>query len=151
MHEHDESLDTSLRDLLATSHRVAVVGASGRRDRPSYQVPAYLARHGYEIVAVNPRYVGEELHGHPVVASLGQLETPIDIVDLFRRSDDVTSHVDEILALEPLPRAVWLQLGIRNDVAADRLRSRGIEVVQDRCIEIEHRRLLGAPLAESRA
>lgn len=151
MHEHDPSLDPSLRDLLATSHRIAVVGASARRDRPSYHVPAYLARNGYEIVGVNPRYVGEELHGHPVVASLGQLEAPVDIVDLFRRSDDVPGHVDEILALEPLPKAVWLQLGIRNDEAAARLRAHGIEVVQDRCLEIEHRRLLGEAVAGSKA
>jgi uncharacterized protein len=148
MHEHDDPLDTSLRDLLTTSHRIAVVGASARRDRPSYDVAAYMARHGYEIVGVHPGHAGEKLHGHEVVASLRDLDAPVDIVDLFRRSDDVPAHVDEILAMAPLPRAVWLQLGIRNDDAAGRLRAHGIQVVQDRCLKIEHRRLLGETVSE---
>ena len=151
MHEHDESFDTSVRELLTTSRRIAVVGASSRVGRPSYDVAAYLALQGYEVVGVNPRAAGEELHGHEVVASLDGLGAPIDIVDVFRRSEDVPAHVEEILALTPLPRAVWLQLGIRNDEAAQRLRARGIEVVQDRCLKIEHRRLLGEAAPEAGA
>ncbi len=140
MDEHDDSLDDRARELLAHSHRIAVLGASARRDRPSFEVTAYLARHGYEIIPVNPRYAGEELHGRTVLASLAEISEAVDIVDVFRRAEDVDDHVEEILAMRPLPAAVWLQLGIRNDDAARRLRAAGIIVVQDRCTKIEHRR-----------
>jgi len=142
MHDDDTNLDEDLRRLLRTAHRIAVVGASSRQDRPAFRVPAYLVRHGYEVLPVNTRSAGDELHGRTVAADLLQVEGAVDIVDVFRRSEDVPTHVDEILAMTPLPRAVWLQLGIRNDAAAQRLRAAGIEVVQDRCIKIEHRRLL---------
>ena len=145
MQEHDDSPDDKLREILAGSRRIAVLGASAHRDRPSYEVPAYLARHGYEIVPVNPRYAGEELHGGTVLASLSAISERIDIVDVFRRSEDVTGHVEEILAMRPRPGAVWLQLGIRNDAAARAMRAHGIAVVQDRCTKIEHRRLLARP------
>ncbi len=141
MDEHDDdSLDDIPRQLLSRAHRIAVLGASTRRDRPAFEVPAYLARHGYEIVPVNPRYAGEELHGRTVLASLSEISEGVDIVDVFRRAEDVTGHVQEILAMRPLPGAVWLQLGIRNDDAARTLREHGIVVVQDRCTKIEHRR-----------
>jgi len=149
MSEHHEPHDDDLRRLLSTSKRIAVLGASARHDRPAFEVPEYLARHGYEIFAVNPRYAGEPLHGRATLTSLPEITVAIDIVDVFRRSQDVPGHVDEILAMRPLPRAVWLQLGIRNDDVARRLREQGIEVVQDLCLKIEHRRLLepGAPVA----
>jgi len=140
MDEHDASPDDEIRSVLAHARRIAVLGASARRDRASYGVPAYLARHGYEIVPVNPRYAGEELHGHVVLSSLDEIDQPVDLVDVFRRATDVDAHVDEILAMRPLPGAVWLQLGIRNDDAAHAWRARGITVIQDRCTKVEHRR-----------
>ncbi len=140
MHEHDEPAEDEIRDLLAHARRIAVLGASTRTDRASYGVPAYLARHGYEIVPVNPRYAGEELHGHVVLSSLDEIDRPVDIVDVFRRAADVDDHVEEVLAMRPLPGAVWLQLGIRNDDAARAWRARGITVIQDRCTLVEHRR-----------
>jgi len=139
MDEHDDSHDSRARELLARSHRIAVLGASARRERPSFEVAAYLARHGYEILPVNPRYVGEPLHGRTVLASLAEISEAVDIVDVFRRAEDIDDHVEEILAMRPLPAAVWFQLGIRND-AASRLRAAGIIVVQDRCTKIEHGR-----------
>jgi len=140
MHEHDDSLDEEIRRLLARARRIAVLGASARKDRASYRVPAYLARHGYEIVPVNPRYAGDELHGHVVLSSLTEIAQVIDIVDVFRRAGDVAGHLEEILAMRPLPGAVWLQLGIRNDAAARAWKARGITVIQDRCTMIEHQR-----------
>lgn len=140
MDEHDDSLDGTHRELLARSHRIAVLGASARRQRPAYEVPAYLARHGYDIIPVNPRHAGEELHGRTVLASLSEISEKVDIVDVFRRAEDVDGHVEEILAMRPLPEVVWLQLGIRNDDAARRLGAAGIVVVQDRCTKIEHER-----------
>jgi uncharacterized protein len=140
MHEHDTPVDDEIRSVLAQARRIAVLGASARRDRASYRVPAYLARHGYEIVPVNPRYAGEELHGHVALSSLDEIDRPIDLVDVFRRATDVDAHVDEVLAMRPLPGAVWLQLGIRNDDAARAWRAHGITVIQDRCTLVEHRR-----------
>ena len=83
------------------------------------------------------------MRGEQGVASLAEVDTPVDLVNLFRASDHVPAHVDEILAMKPRPLAVWLQLGIQNGPAAARLRAEGIEVVQDRCIMVEHSRLLG--------
>ena len=149
MHEHDTAADDEIRRVLANARRIAVLGASARRDRASYNVPAYLARHGYEIVPVNPRYAGEELHGHVVLSSLREVDPPVDLIDVFRRAGDVDGHVEEVLAMRPLPGAVWLQLGIRNDAAARAWRARGITVIQDRCTLVEHRRAglgtVGAP------
>lgn len=139
---HDDEQDDALRALLAAARRVAVLGATVRPDRPAFEVPAYLVRHGFEVVGVNPRYAGLTLHGRPVVGSLAEIVEPVDIVDVFRRPESVAGHVDEILAMTPLPRAVWLQEGIRHDQAAARLRARGIAVVQDRCAKTEHRRLM---------
>ncbi len=144
MHEDDARLDATMERLLRSARRIAVLGASPREDRPAFRVPRYLVRHGYEVLPVNARYAGQELHDRTVVGALTELGGTVDIVDVFRRAEDVPGHLDEILAMRPLPGAVWLQLGIRNDEAAARLREAGITVVQDRCIKIEHGRLLGA-------
>jgi predicted CoA-binding protein len=127
-----------LRAILDQTERIAVIGM--KRGGAAYSVPKYMERHGYEIVPVNPSY--DEIDGQPVFDSVSDLVEPIDMVNVFRRSDAVESHVDEILAMEPLPKTVWLQLGIRNERAALRLREAGIEVVQDRCLKIDHASLL---------
>lgn len=130
-----------LRAVLTSSRRVAVLGASAREGRPAHDVPGYLAAAGYEIVPVNPSRVGTEMFGREVHARLSDLDDPIDIVDVFRPADRLPEHVDDVLAMRPLPKVVWFQLGIRNDDVAATLRAAGITVVQDRCMKQEHRRL----------
>lgn len=130
-----------MTDLLLTSRTIAVLGASNRPGRPAYYVPKYLVRSGYDVYPVNPRHSQETLWEHRFVSTLGDLDTAIDVVNVFRRPQDIPGHLDDILGMRPRPRAVWFQLGIRNDVAADRLRDAGLTVIQDRCILIEHRAL----------
>ena len=137
--------DDQLRDLLQRVHTIAVVGIKEGRSDDAYRIPAYLQRCGYRILPVNPKL--ERVLGEATVPALCALREPVDLVNLFRASAHVPSHVDEILALEPLPTAVWTQLGIRHDEATARLADAGIEVVQDRCLMVEHRRLLGARAA----
>jgi predicted CoA-binding protein len=131
--------ESSMRELLQTSRKVAVLGASNRAGRPAYYVPQYLFRSGYDVFPINPRHIGETLWEHDFASTLSELPEAMDIVNVFRRAEDIPAHLGDILAMRPLPRAVWFQLGIRNDQAADRLREAGIEVIQDRCILIEHR------------
>jgi len=130
-----------VRDVLTTCRTVAVLGASDGPDRPAFYVPQYLHDQGYDVYGVSPRITGAVLWGHPVVARLADVPVPIDLVDVFRRSDDVPGHLDELLALSPRPKVVWLQQGIRHDAVADALRAVGIRVVQDRCTYADHRRL----------
>ena len=137
--------DASLAELLRSVRTVAVVGIKDREQEDAFRIPQYLQRAGYAIVPVNPKIAS--VLGEPCHASLAQVDRPIDIVNLFRASEHVPAHVDEILALEPRPKAVWMQLGIHHGPSAQRLRDAGIEVVQDRCIMVSHRRLIGAPAA----
>ena len=137
--------DHELMAILSEAHTLAVVGIKDREGEDAYRIPTYMLDHGYKIIPVNPKL--ERALGEPAYASLADIAPgapAVDIVNLFRASAHVPSHVDEILALEPLPTAVWTQLGIRHDEAAARLADAGIEVVQDRCLMVEHRRLLGA-------
>jgi hypothetical protein len=133
--------DDDLRALLASARRIAVLGAHRDPAKPAHYVPDYLHQRGYRILPANPVYAGQTLWGEPVRASLLQIGEPVDVVDVFRRSEQVAEHVDEILALRPA--LAWLQSGIRNDAAARSLENAGIAVVQDRCLMVEHRRLLG--------
>ena len=110
-------------------------------EKPAHYVPDYLHRTGYRILPANPVYASRTLWGEPVRASLAEISEPVDILDVFRRSAQVADHTDEILALRP--GLVWLQSGIRNDTVARTLEDAGIPVVQDRCLMVEHRRLLG--------
>ncbi|WP_290576334.1 CoA-binding protein [Algiphilus sp.] len=139
---HILDTDAAIAALLAESRTIAVLGARGEthRDRPAYYVPRYLQEAGYALYLVpvhEPR--PPEILGVDAVARLEDLP-PVDIVDVFRRPEDLPAHLDALIALRP--RAVWLQLGIRNDEVAGRLAEAGIDVVQDRCIMVEHRRLL---------
>ena len=130
-----------VRAILERSPTVAVLGIHHEPARPAHYVPAYLHAQGYRIRGVNPALVGRELFGAPVVATLADLDEPIDLVDVFRRSEALPAHQAELLA-SPAP-VVWFQLGIANDDAAAMLAGAGIEVVQDRCMMPEHRRLVG--------
>ncbi len=132
--------DDDLRELLEASRTIAVVGIKDDESEDAYRVPLYMQRHGHRILPVNPkldRALGERASG-----SLGEISLPVDLVNLFRAPDHIPEHVDEILAMQPRPRAVWMQLGIVHGASAARLRAEGIQVVQDRCIMVEHRRLL---------
>src|SRR5580700_9337512 len=138
-------LDTTadIDALLLCTRRIAVLGikTEAQRDRPAFYVPEYLARAGLDVVPV-PVYYPDvtTILGRPVYRRLVDIPGDIDLVDVFRRPADVPPHLDDILAKRP--RAVWLQLGIRNEAVADRLTAEGIDVVQDRCLLVEHRRWL---------
>ena len=134
--------DDALRDLLDAVRTIAVVGIKAGENEDAYRVPAYMQGAGYRILPVNPKL--ERVLGERACASLGAIEDPVDLVNLFRAPEHIPAHVDEILALEPRPRAVWMQLGIVHGGAAARLREAGIEVVQDACLMVEHRRLLAS-------
>ncbi len=137
----------TIRQVLEKTRTIAVIGAHIDAEKPAHYVPAYLHEQGYQIFPVNPKWVGRNLWGQPVRASLSELEVAIDLVDIFRRSDQVGQHVDDILALSPLPRVAWLQLGIRNDEVARVLLDAGIDVVQDRCTLADHRHFNIGPIS----
>jgi len=133
-------------DLLRRARTVAVLGAHPDVVRPAGYVPDYLHSVGYRVLPVNPRFAGQTLWGERVRASLAEIGEPVDIVDVFRRSEDVPAHLDDILAMRPLPGCVWLQLGIVQHAIAAALDRAGIAFVQDRCTLAEHRRH-GLPVA----
>ena len=131
----------TVREILETVRTIAVVGARDKHEKAGFYVGEYLVGAGYEVTPVSPRLAGTRLWGRSVVASLKDVDAPIDLVNIFRRGPDVPQHLDEILAMEPLPKVVWLQLGIRNDAVASALEARGVQVVQNRCTLADHRRL----------
>ena len=133
--------DDELRAFLAGARSIAVLGAHVDAEKPAHYVPDYLHRTGYRILPANPVYAGRTLWGEPVRASLAEISESVDVLDVFRRSAQIADHAGEILALRP--GVVWLQSGIRNDTVARTLEDAGIPVVQDRCLMVEHRRLLG--------
>ena len=130
-----------IRRILESTRRVAVLGIKTEETgQPAYYVPEYAQRAGYEIVPV-PVYYPDvtEILGAPVVRRVADAPGEIDMVNVFRRPADIPAHVDDIIAKRP--KSAWFQLGIRNDVAAERLARAGIDVVQDRCLLVELRRL----------
>ena len=137
--------DDEIRALLEGARTIAMVGASDRPDRPSYGVMATLQKHGYRVIPVNPAITGEHVHGEFVFRELAQLGDPIDIVDIFRRSEAAGEVVDQAIAAGA--KAVWMQLGVVNEVAAARAEAAGLKVVMDRCPAIELRRLNIAPVS----
>ncbi len=130
--------DEDIRDILLTTRRIAVVGASARPERPSHGVAGFLVERGYVVTPVNPGLAGGVLHGAAVAPSL-EAAGPLDMVDVFRRSEEAGAVVDEAIRLGA--RSVWLQLGVRDDAAGERARAAGLRFVQNRCPVIEWRRL----------
>ena len=118
---------------------IAIVGASPRPERPSHGVMAYLQRHGYRAIPVNPNAAGTTINGETCYASLADVPEPIDMVDIFRRSEAAGAAVDEAIAVGA--KVVWMQLGVRDDAAAARAEARGLKVVMNRCPAIEIPRL----------
>jgi predicted CoA-binding protein len=123
--------------------RVAVVGASTSYEKAAHIVPAYLQRHGYELRLVNPN--APEIFGKPASDSLASVSEPVDIVEIFRPSEEVPEIVEQALARDDV-KAIWLQPGIRNDEAVREAEGAGIEVVQDRCMKVEHGQLIRHPM-----
>jgi predicted CoA-binding protein len=140
---HDQYSDAFLRDILTAVKTIAVVGVSSNAARPSHTVFGYLQKAGYSMIGVNPGLAGQELLGAPVYASLADIPVAVDMVDIFRNSEAAGAIVDESLALDPLPKVIWMQLTVRNDEAAARAEAAGIKVVMNRCPKIEHGRLTG--------
>jgi predicted CoA-binding protein len=136
---HDGNDDATIRRLLSASRRIALVGASARPDRPSNGVTRWLIARGWEVVPVNPGLAGEEIEGRTVFASLAEVPGEIDLVEIFRRSDEAGAVVDAAIARGV--KAVWLQLGVIDQAAAARARAAGIAVVMDCCPAIEGLRL----------
>ena len=136
---HKAYPDTYLRDILTSVRTIAVVGASPRRERPSRRVMAYLQQHGYRAIPVNPNAVGSTINGETVYRRLADVPEPIDMVDVFRRSEAAGEAVDEAIATGA--KIIWMQLGVRDDAAAARAEARGLKVVMNRCPAIEIPRL----------
>ena len=143
MTDHELYADEMIRATLLGVKTIAMVGASGSNVRPSYLVFKYLQGRGYQVVGVNPGLAGKEILGAPVYATLADVPSPIDMVDIFRNSEAAGAVVDEALALDPLPKAIWMQLTVRNDAAAARAEARGLHVIMNRCPKIEYGRLSG--------
>ncbi|WP_415402458.1 CoA-binding protein [Tateyamaria sp. SN3-11] len=135
--------DAHLRDVLKQAKSVAVVGVSANPVRPSYFVARYLALKGFTVIPVNPVYAGETLFGATTLASLSDITTPVDMVDIFRRSEAVPEIVDEAIDALPALKTIWMQIGVQHDGAAAKARAKGITVIQNRCPKIEYQRLFG--------
>jgi predicted CoA-binding protein len=133
--------DTRLREILTSKPTIAVVGASPKPGRVSRAIMGYLLQHGYRVIPVNPAHAGETIFGKTVYARLADVPEPIDIVDIFRRTEFLAATVDEALELEPKPKVIWMQLGLSDDAAARKAEAAGVTVIMDRCIKIEHARL----------
>ncbi|MBA3669475.1 MAG: CoA-binding protein [Sphingomonas sp.] len=136
--------DEDIVNLLKSARTIAMIGASDRPDRPSYGVMRALQGHGYRVLPVNPNITGEHLNGEFVWRDLSQIGVPIDIVDIFRRSDAAGEAVDQ--AILAGAKAVWLQLGVIDDEAAKRAEAASLQVVMDHCIKIEMHRLAIPPI-----
>ena len=131
--------DQDIADLLTHARTIAMVGASDRPDRASYGVMRFLQEQGYRVIPVNPRITGEHVHGEYIWRELAQIGEPIDIVDIFRKSDDVGPIVDDAIAVGA--KAVWMQLGVENAAAAAKAEAAGLKVVMNHCPKIEIIRL----------
>ncbi len=132
---------STLRRILHAHRRIAVVGLSAEWHRPSYFAARYMQQHGYDILPVNPRYAGGEVLGRPCVASLVDLAGPVDMVDVFRRTEDVLPIAQQAIAIGA--KCLWQQIGVVNEEADALVRAAGLDSVMDRCVKIEHARLFG--------
>lgn len=140
---HETYSDDLIRSILKSAKRIALVGASDNPARPSYFVFKYLSERNYDVIPVNPARVGQNLIGKPFIGSISEIEGPIDMVEVFRNSEAAMPIVEEALRLDPLPKVIWMQLGVRNDEAAALAEAKGVTVIMNRCPKIEYGRLSG--------
>ena len=129
----------TLRRILRSARTIAIVGLSAEWHRPSFFAAKYMQEHGYRVIPVNPRY--DEVLGERCHASLATIEVPIDIVDVFRRTEDVMPIAEQAIAIQA--KCLWQQIGVKNLEAARLASEAGLDVVMDRCVKIEHARLFG--------
>ena len=140
---HDSYDNTYIAGILNSVKTIAMVGASANDVRPSYFVLKYLLAKGFSVFPINPGQAGKEILGRMTYARLADLPEPVDMVDIFRAPAAVPGIVDEALRLDPLPKVIWMQLGVRHDEAAARAEAAGIKVVMNRCPKIEYGKLSG--------
>ena len=138
---HDSYPDSLIRKILREVKTIAMVGSSANWVRPSYYAMKYLQRKGYRIIPVNPKVAGTEILGETAYARLADIPHAVDMVQVFRNSEAAGPITDEAIAIRP--KVVWMQLGVRNDAAAERAEAAGITVIMDRCPKIEYGRLSG--------
>lgn len=136
---HDSYPERHTTDILKSVKVIALVGASANVARPSYEVMQFLLLKGFDVIPVNPGLAGKELLGQQVYASLSEIPRNFDMVDIFRNSKAVAGVVDEALSLRVKPKIIWMQLAVRNDVAAAKAEAAGLQVVMNRCPAIELR------------
>jgi predicted CoA-binding protein len=130
-----------IEEILKNTKTIAVIGIKNDETQPAYKVPYYMQKHGYKIYPVNPKYSGTEILNQSVYAKVTDISDKIDLVNIFRRPDYLIGHAEEILMMNPLPKYAWFQLGIYNDDAARMLEAKGLKVIQNRCIMVEHTKL----------
>ena len=140
---HDSYDNAYIAGILNSVKTIAIVGASANDVRPSYFVLKYLLAKGFNVYPINPGQAGKEILGRMTYAKLADVPEPIDMVDIFRAATAVPGIVDEVLRLDPLPKVIWMQLGVRHDEAAARAEAAGIKVVMNRCPKIEYGKLSG--------
>jgi len=138
---HDAYDDPYIRGILNTVKTIAMVGVSANTSRPSYFAFKYLLERGYRMIPVNPGLAGQDLLGRKVFATLLDIDEPVDMVDIFRPPRYARAIVEEALRMKPRPRVVWMQLGIRDEEAAQLAEENGLKVVMNRCPKIEYGRL----------
>lgn len=139
--DHDNYPDALIRKILRETKTIAMVGSSAHWIRPSYFAMKYLQKKGFRVIPVNPREAGNTILGETVYARLADIPDPVDLVDIFRNSEAAGEIADE--AIEAGIKVVWMQLGVRNDAAAERAEAAGATVIMNRCPKIEFGRLSG--------
>ena len=140
---HDRYDDGYVADILKTVKTIALVGASPNPARPSHGVIGFLLSKGYHVIPVNPGQAGKTIQGQTVYGHLSDIPEEVDMIDVFRASEYVDEVVNEALMMKHRPQAIWTQLGVRDDSAAQKAEAAGIKVVQNKCPAIEYPRLLG--------
>lgn len=142
---HDRYDDDYIAGILRDMRSFAFIGASANTSRPSYFAMKYMLAKGYEVIPVNPGLAGQQLLGQTVVARLADIDRPVDVIDIFRNSEAALAVTREAIALADKlqPKVIWMQLGVRNELAAQEAEAAGLRVVMNRCPKIEYGRLSG--------
>lgn len=130
-----------IEEILRNSKSIAVIGLKNAESQAAYKVPLYMQKHNYRLYPVNPKLSGTEVLGEKVYSNVTEIDGKVDLVNIFRNSEFLVEHSREILEMNTLPKYVWFQLGIHNDEAANMLEDKGIKVIQNRCIMVEHANL----------